>query len=221
MIPRNNLDLLLQDSTYTGILQSSDFKTSIETEKRLDNIIKHMDKQYKEYLNSTKLTSKSFETLLLEMKNISGYLKTSLQNNNTTPAQIFYETDADQSVGILHILWHTISFITRGNTKPQALERTDKPPLYSGRIIALNGDFQDLDQEMQENEYPDILKAEIASLYIPHSKNMKAIMKIKHLPDEEFYFNYKEAPLGFLLKVIEIICGGGIYHEEDPDIDYE
>ena len=221
MTPKNNINLLLQDSSYCHTFQPIDFETSKETEKRLDKLLGHLDNQYKEYLNASKLTSKSFETLLVEMKNVAGYIKTSLMSNKIAPAQVFYEIDADRSVGILNILWHTISFTTRGNIKPQALERTDKPPLYSGRIIALNGDFQDLDQQVQENDFTDMLKAEVASLYIPHNKNIKAVMKIKHLPDEEFYLDYKDAPLNFLLKVVEVVCGGGLYHEEDPDIEYE
>lgn len=221
MAQKNNLDLLLQDSTYGHTFQPIEFKTSKATAARLDNLLGHMDNQYKEYLSASKLTSRAFAELLLEMKNVAGYLKSSLMTNEVTPAQVFYEIDADRSVGILNVLWHTISFTTRGNIKPQALERKDKPPLYSGRIIALNGDFQDLDQDLQEHEYPDILRAEIASLYIPHNKNIQAVMKIKHLPEEEFYFDYDKAPLSFLLKVADVVCGGGLYHEEDPDLEYE
>ncbi|MCK7521091.1 MAG: hypothetical protein MZV64_27075 [Ignavibacteriales bacterium] len=74
---------------------------------------------------------------------------------------------------------------------------------------------------MQDQEYPDILECEIASLYIPADNITPAIMKIKHLGNQEFYLNQADASKQFLLKVIEIICGGGIYHEENNDFEDE
>ena len=56
--------------------------------------------------------------------------------------------------------------------------------------------------------------AEDSALYIPADKTGKAIIKIRHLGNQEFYINQMEAPREFLLKVIETICGGGNYHKE-------
>ena len=41
-----------------------------------------------------------------------------------------------------------------------------------------------------------------------------AIFKIKHLSNREFFLNNQDAAREFTLKVIETICGGGVYHEE-------
>lgn len=215
----DNIDLLLKESAIFKDLESFDTEVTGEDADRLDLIVSHMHKQYQEYLQATLNTSKVFDNLLDEMKNIVGSLKRALMVREMNPAQVFCEIDADRSVGILNILWHSISFTTRGNTKPQALYREDESPLFAGRIIALNGDFQDAALDLQDQEFPDILRCEIASLYIPHDRALKAILKIKHLPDKEILFDQSEASRQFLLQVIEIICGGGIYHEQDPDLD--
>ena len=59
-----------------------------------------------------------------------------------------------------------------------------------------------------------LLEKEVASVYVPAEKTQSAIIKIKHLGNKEFYMNQMDAPREFLLKVIETICGGGLYHEE-------
>ena len=219
MVFQNDTDLLLEDSCLYQFSKPITYKTTRDTEKRLDTIVTHMNRQYIEFVESGVNTSKMFEKLLNELHNVTGYLKESIAKAGMNPAQVFYEIDADRSVGILNILWHSISFTTRGNTKPQALFRDDGPPMYSGRIIALKGDFQDAALDLQDQEYPDVLRCEIASLFVPHDPYTDVIMKIRHLSNNEFTLKQKDAPRQFLLKTIEIICGGGIYHEEDPEID--
>ena len=97
--------------------------------------------------------------------------------------------------------------------------REEKSPLFTGRILALNGDFQDAALDIQDQEYPDILKCEIASLYVPADTTTDAILKIKHIGSQEFALNQIDASKEFVLKVIEIICGGGIYHENELELD--
>ena len=45
-------------------------------------------------------------------------------------------------------------------------------------------------------------------------KMQNAVFKIKHLSNREFALYRQDAAREFILKVIEIICGGGVYHEE-------
>lgn len=189
--------------------------------ERVNTISTHMYKQHKEHVEAAKNTTIMFNRILNEMENITNHLRDIFSQKEIPSSQVFCEIDADRSVGIINILWHSISFTTRGNTKPQALYREGKNPLFTGRIIALNGDFQDASLDIQDQEYPDILKCEIASMYIPADSTNNAIIKIKHLGDQEFLINQIDAPKEFLLKVLEVICGGGIYHETDPDIDDE
>lgn len=189
--------------------------------ERVNIITSHMFKQYKEHMDASENTNAMFNRVLRDIEDITELLRESFKSRGVTPSQIFYEIDADRSVGIMNILWHSISFTTRGNTKPQALFREEGEPLFTGRIIALHGDFQDASLDIQDQEYPDILKCEIASLYIPSDTITPAIMKIKHLGNKEILINQIDASREFLLRIIEIICGGGIYHENEPDFDDE
>jgi hypothetical protein len=187
--------------------------------ERLNLVASHMYKQYKEHLEATSNTTQMFYRVLKDMEDITGIFKDNFTNRGIPNSQIFCEIDADKSVGILNILWHSISFTTRGNTRPQALFRKNGSPLFTGRILALSGDFLDASLDIQDQEYPDILKCEIASLYVPADTTTPAILKINHLGNQEFYLNQIDAPKQFLLKVIEIICGGGIYHEDLLDFE--
>lgn len=189
-------------------------KTAIIKE-RLSLLTMHMSKQLDEYKESTKNTNAVFSQMLKAMDDIIVLLKKNFEERGISPNQISYYSDFDKSVAILSILWHSISFTMRENIKPQALYRTDNAPLFCGRIIAFNGDFQKAGINMSELEYPDILNCEIASLYIPADKKADAIMKIKHVGNIEYKINRNDCAKEFLLKVIEIICGGGFYHEEN------
>lgn len=182
--------------------------------ERLNLITSHMYKQYKEHQEASANTKNTFEKLLQELENITAELQKNFVKRNVSSSSVLCQIDSDRSVGIINILWQSISFTTRGNTRPQALYREDENPLFTGRILALNGNFYDASLDIQDQEYPDILECEIASLYIPADKTAPAIIKIRHLGDEEFHVNQIDAPKEFLVKTIEIICGGGIYHEE-------
>ena len=65
-----------------------------------------------------------------------------------------------------------------------------------------------------DEEMARLLDNEIASLFIPAEINQNAIMKIRHLSSRDFLLNMVDAPREFPLKVVETICGGGLYHEE-------
>ena len=195
-------------------LVSTSAKSAIVKE-RLGLVSSYMTKQLKEYNESTKNTNLVFAELIKIMDDVVGILKKNFEEKGINQNQISYFSDADKSVAILSILWYSISFTMRENIKPQALYRSDNAPLFCGRIIAFNGDFQKAGLNMSELEYPEILNCEIASLYIPADKRADAIMKIKHIGNIEYKINRADCAREFLLKVIEIICGGGFYHEEN------
>jgi hypothetical protein len=50
-------------------------------------------------------------------------------------------------------------------------------------------------------------------LYIPADRISKCVFKIKHT-GQEFTLNQTDAPREVVLKVIETICGGGLYHQD-------
>lgn len=143
------------------------------------------------------------------------YLKQSFAARGVATENITYNIDESKSVLVLNILWHTISFTSRWNNQPQALYRGVEMPMISNRIIALKGNFHEIIKDKKEDEeLSAVLEQEVASLFIPAERGQNCIIKINHLGNKEFYINHMDAPREFLLKVIETICGGGVYHEE-------
>ncbi|MCQ2958168.1 MAG: hypothetical protein MJ180_04620 [Candidatus Gastranaerophilales bacterium] len=183
--------------------------------ERLNFVSSHMSKQLKEYEDSTKNTNFIFGELIKATEEVVAFLKEDFEHRGISPNLVSFSTDADKSIAILGILWYSISFTMRENTKPQALYRQNHPPLFCGRILALNGDFQKASIDLTDIEYPDILACEIASLYIPADKQTPAIMKLARSKDTEYNINQQYCAKEFVLKIIEVVCGGGFYHEEN------
>ena len=113
-------------------------------------------------------------------------------------------------------MWHTISLTTRCNYEPQALFREGASPMFSGRIMAINGNYNELMEGIKSrNDMMQVLlDKEVASLFVPADKTQNSIFKIRHLANREFFLNSTDASREFVLKVVETICGGGLYHEE-------
>jgi len=155
-----------------------------------------------------------FLKMIDNMNTTVDYLKQSFTARGIPTQNIYFELDKTKTIATLNILWHTISFTTNINEKPQALYRENEIPLFVGRIMALKGDYKHILEEHSEDTMQGLLEHEVASVYVPAEKTQSSIIKIKHLGNKEFYINQMDAPREFLLKVIETICGGGLYHEE-------
>lgn len=195
-------------------LETSIRKSSV-IQERINLVSTHMYKQFLEYQRSTMNAKETFVKITDNMQATVEYLKQSFGARGVATDNIYYEEDSTKSVLILHILWHTISFTTRWNNQPQALYRGVEAPMISGRIIAMKGDFNEITKNVKdENQLQTVLEQEVASLFIPAERSQNCIIKINHLGNREFYINHMDAPREFFLKVIETICGGGIYHEE-------
>ena len=174
-----------------------------------------MYKQFLEYQRSTMNSAEVFLKIADNMRSTVEYLKQSFGARGVATDNIYFEADNDKSVLVLHILWHTISFTTKWNNQPQALYRGVEVPMISNRIIAMKGNFYEIIKDVkEEDQLRTVLEQEVASLFIPAERGQNCIIKINHLGNKEFYINHMDAPREFLLKVIETICGGGIYHEE-------
>ena len=183
--------------------------------KRVGMIASHMRQQNSEHRVAVKNTNVIFNQLLDSLDIVADGFKETLATEDVPDTRVFVEVDADRSVGILNVLWHSISFTARGNTKPLAMFRYGLEPVFTGRIVALRGDFLDASNEMSDMDFPEILEYEIASLYVPSDPTSPAVMKVKHLGDKEHFLNQADAAQLFLLKTIEMICGGGFFHEND------
>lgn len=195
-------------------LETSIRKSSV-IQERISLVSTHMYKQFLEYQRSTMNAAETFVKITDNMQATVEYLKQSFGTRGVATDSIYFEVDETKTVLILHILWHTISFTNKWNNQPQALYRGVEVPMISNRILALKGNFHDIVKNIPEEEQLQaVIEQEVASLFIPAERSQNCIIKINHLGNKEFYINHMDAPREFLLKVIETICGGGIYHEE-------
>lgn len=195
-------------------LETSIRKSSV-IQERINLVSTHMYKQFLEYQRSSMNAQETFVKITDNMLSTIDYLKQSFGARGVATDNISYEIDSSKSVLVLKILWNTISFTTRWNNQPQALYRGVEVPMIAGRIMAIKGDFNAIVKNTkEEDQLQSVLEQEVASLFIPAERSQNCIIKINHLGNKEFYINHMDAPREFLLKVIETICGGGIYHEE-------
>ncbi|MBR1424780.1 hypothetical protein IJ579_04375 [bacterium] len=184
-------------------------------QERVELVSSHMYKQFLDYQNSTVNTNNIFSKMVDCLELVSDNLIKSFSSRGVATQNIYVETDSLKSFVVINILWHTISLTTRCNFKPQALYRDDGRHIFSNRIMALRGNYNEIikNAKDREDEMAKLLENEIASLYIPPDQSQKCIFKIKHT-GQEFMLNQTDAPREFVLKVVETVCGGGLYHQD-------
>lgn len=192
------------------------FRKSTLIQERIGLVSTHMYKQFLDYQHATLNTAEIFVEMIDNLKAIADSLKQSFSSRGVTTENIYVEYDKDKTVVIINILWHTISLTTRCNYEPQALFRESSPPMFSGRIMAINGNYNELTEGIKSRKemMEVLLDKEVASLFVPADKSQNSIFKIRHLSNREFFLNSADASREFVLKVVETICGGGLYHEE-------
>lgn len=173
-----------------------------------------MYKQFLDYQHASLNTNEVFLRMADDLQAVVETLKQSFSSRGITTQNIYLEVDVQKTVAVINILWHKISFTTRCNFQPQALFRGNEiSPLFSSRIMAVKGSYYELMKNIKDDEMEILLDNEIASLFVPPDKTQNSIMTIRHLANKEFFLNQMDAPREFVLKVVETICGGGVYHE--------
>lgn len=190
-------------------------KKDIVIQERVDVISSHMYKQFLDYQHATASTNDIFARMIDGLELVAENLQQSFSARGIPPQNIYVESDALKSTAFINILWHKMSFTTRCNFQPQALERADGRHIFANRIIAIKGNYNDIikDAKDRNDEIKLLLENEIASLYVPADQTQKCIFKIKHT-GQEFMLNQTDAPREVVLKVVETVCGGGLYHKE-------
>lgn len=188
-------------------------------QERMSLVTTHMYKQFVEYqqsnANTAELLSKIAENMALTVE----YLKQSFNARGIPTQNIYYEYDKQKHIAVINILWHAITFAANMKDNPKALDRAkDLPPLITGRIFAVKGSVPELVHGFTPETEKKLLDMEVASLFVPADKSAKAIIKIRRLGNQEFMFPQQEAPREFLLKIIEMVCGGGNQHNENSKI---
>ncbi len=194
-------------------IETTTRKSSV-IQERMSLVSSHMYKQFLEYQQSNANTAILFDQMVKNMDLTTEYLKQSFTARGIPSENIYYEYDKQRHIALLNILWHSITFVSNMKDKPKALHREKDVPLFTGRIIAIKGLLPELKLGFTEETEQKLLDLEAASLYVPADKTNKAIIKVRHLGNQEFLINQMEAPREFLLRVIETICGGGNYHKE-------
>lgn len=185
-------------------------------QERVGLVSTHMYKQFLDYQHATVNTNEIFSKMIDNIQDVTEILKEAFSSRGVTTQNIYYETDIQKSVLIVNFLWHKISFTTRCNFQPQVLYRENLNHLFSTRIMAIRGNYNEIMQGVKDHkeEMARLLDEEIASLYIPAEVTHSSILKIRHLGGRELQLNQVDAPREFILKVVESVCGGGFYHEE-------
>ena len=120
------------------------FRKSSLIQERVGLVSTHMYKQFLDYQHSTLNTAELFSEMIVNIRDIIDSLKQLFAARGITTENIYMDYDKDKSVIIINILWHTFSFTTRCNYEPQALFREGSAPMFSGRIMAINGNYNEL-----------------------------------------------------------------------------
>jgi len=204
-------------NSYDGFDNTEmNFRKDALIQERVGLVSTHMYKQFLDYQSATRNTAEVFAEIILDMKAVVDSLKKSFSSRGITSQNIYVEYDAQKTIVTINILWHTISLTTRCNFEPQALFREQQQPLFCGRIMAIKGNYTDIMKGAEDKSecMKRLLDNEIASLYVPADKMQNSVFKIRHLANREFFLNSQDSAKEFVLKVIEIVCGGGVYHEE-------
>ena len=190
-------------------------KKDIVIQERVELVSSHMYKQFLDYQHATVNTNDIFSRMVDCLNIVSENLKQSFSSRGITTQNIYVESDSLKSIAVVNILWHKISFTTRCNFQPQALYREDGRHIPANRIMAIKGNYNEIIQGIQdkEEEMVKLLENEIASLYVSPDQTQKCIFKIKH-SGQEFSLNQIDAPRDVVLKVVETVCGGGLYHQD-------
>lgn len=189
------------------------FRKSSVIQERVGLVSTHMYKQFLDYQHANMNINECFVRMIDDLQTVVETLKQAFSSRGVTTQNIYMEVDAQKTVAVINILWHKISFTTRCNYQPQALFRENDIPLFSCRIMAIRGNYHELVKSSHDDEMQVLLENEVASLFVPAEKIQNTIITIRHLANKEFHLNQMDAPREFVLKVIETICGGGVYHE--------
>jgi hypothetical protein len=207
----NSLEPLLLPATPDDVLGGG-------ARQQIDFLAAHLFHQIKAHESAQKRTAVMFEQLLRQLEEVVVTFRQSFLNRHLANGQVYACIDADRSIGILNLLWHTVSFTMRNNIKPMAMPRKGRDPMFSGRIVAFLGDYHETVTAFQSQEYRDLMEDELASLFVPASPEQPAVMRFRH-SRTELFFHQAEAPQQFLLTLLEALCSGGYYHETSHNAD--
>ena len=122
----------------------SSYRKNSLIQERVGLVSTHMYKQFLDYQKATVNTAEVFNETIENLATIIDSLKKSFSSRGVSAQNIYLEVDSAKTIVTINILWHKISLTTRCNYEPQALFRENKTPLFSGRIMAINGNYYEI-----------------------------------------------------------------------------
>ncbi len=194
---------------------SNNFDRNSMIKQRVSEVTAYMYKQFCDYQHINENTSEIFANMANVTKEVVDQLKQSFASRGVATENIWVKFDTKVPAIIINVFWLQYSFTMRCNFKPQALFREGSTSLYSGRIMAVKGDYFNVvsNAKNPDDEMVCLLDKELASLYVPANKMENAIIKARY-GSKEIPLNQTDAGREFVLKITESIVTDTMYHEE-------
>ncbi len=194
---------------------SNNFDRNSMIKQRVSEVTAYMYKQFCDYQHINENTSEIFANMANVAKEVVDQLKQSFASRGVATENIWVKFDTKVPAIIINVFWLQYSFTMRCNFKPQALFREGVASLYSGRIMAIKGDYFDAvaNAKNPDAEMAGLLDKELASLYVPANKMENAIIKARY-GSKEIPLNQTDAGREFVLKITESAVTDTMYHEE-------
>lgn len=194
---------------------SNNFDRNSMIKQRVSEVTAYMYKQFCDYQHINENTSEIFANMANVAKEVVEQLKQSFASRGVATENIWVKFDTKVPAIIINVFWLQYSFTMRCNFKPQALFREGSTSLYSGRIMAVKGDYfvAVANAKTPDAEMACLLDKELASLYVPANKMENAIIKARY-GSKEIPLNQTDAGREFVLKITESIVTDTVYHEE-------
>lgn len=194
---------------------SNNFDRNSMIKQRVSEVTAYMYKQFCDYQHINENTSEIFANMANVAKEVVEQLKQSFASRGVATENIWVKFDTKVPAIIINVFWLQYSFTMRCNFKPQALFREGSTSLYSGRIMAIKGDYfvAVANAKNPDAEMACLLDKELASLYVPANKMENAIIKARY-GSKEIPLNQTDAGREFVLKITESIVTDTMYHEE-------
>ncbi len=194
---------------------SNNFDRNSMIKQRVSEVTAYMYKQFCDYQHINENTSEIFANMANVAKEVVEQLKQSFASRGVATENIWVKFDTKVPAIIINVFWLQYSFTMRCNFKPQALFREGSSSLYSGRIMAVKGDYfvAVANAKTPDAEMACLLDKELASLYVPANKMENAIIKARY-GSKEIPLNQTDAGREFVLKITESIVTDTMYHEE-------
>ena len=194
---------------------SNNFDRNSMIKQRVSEVTAYMYKQFCDYQHINENTSEIFANMANVAKEVVEQVKQSFASRGVATENIWVKFDTKVPAIIINVFWLQYSFTMRCNFKPQALFREGSTSLYSGRIMAVKGDYfvAVANAKTPDAEMACLLDKELASLYVPANKMENAIIKARY-GSKEIPLNQTDAGREFVLKITESIVTDTMYHEE-------